>query len=90
MGPVFRCLYDPGNESESRDGGRVRRVRPATLMYARRATDGTVIDLTANDLVEIDSSAHGTIRMEVEGTPTVIPKRRTVIGHLAQLRRVNQ
>lgn len=86
-GPEFRCLYDPGNESETRDNARVRRVRPASLLTGTRATDGSVLDIKAHDRVEI-VTREGALRFEVMGTPTPIKKRRTILGWTCRLQEV--
>lgn len=89
-GPAFRCLYDPGTESEQRDSHGVRRVRPASLLVGKYALDGTVLQLQPQDRVQITSPAHGTLVLEIVGTPEPIVKRRTRLGAVAQLQRVGR
>jgi hypothetical protein len=89
-GPWFRCYYDPGTESEARSTGGVRRSHPATLMFKLRAMDGTLVEATAKDEVEIQSRRFGTIRMEIMGTPEPIAKRTSRIGWIAALQKVSR
>lgn len=91
IGPWFRCSYDPGDESESRSDGGVRRRRSgATLVTGRRATDGAAIELEATDAVEIDSQRYGTVRLDVVGTPERLVRGRSRIGWLVRLGKVDR
>jgi hypothetical protein len=90
-GPWFRCFYDTGDESETRGEGSVRRRRSgAQLVTGRRALDGTPIELKAQDEVEVDSRTHGTLRLDVTGTPERMAKGRTWIGWLAPMGKTNR
>jgi hypothetical protein len=50
--------------------------------------DGSRVALHGSDRVEIISPLYGTFMMEVQGEPTPIRKRRTVIGYTATLQKV--
>lgn len=90
-GPWFRCYYDPGQESESRGPGSVHRRRSgAQLVCGRRALDGSLIDLQASDVIEVNSQTHGTLRLDVVGAPEPLGLRRTRKGWLAQLGATNR
>ena len=88
-GPWFRCRFDPGGEGEQRSAGGVRRDRRATLLVGRRAIDGTTLSFSGSDVIEVDSRAFGLIRMQLQGLPEVVQKRRSVIGWIATLERVD-
>lgn len=91
FGPWFRCFYDPGNESEQRSDGGVRRRRAgAQLVTGKRALDGSTIDLEASMAVEIDSKAHGMLTMDLAGTPEKLVRGRVSIGWLAPLGKTNR
>lgn len=85
-GPWFRAFYEPGTESESRGVSGVRRREAGSqLVTARRALDGSTIEILATDAVEINSTVHGSFRMDVDGEPERLAKRRTTIGWLVSL-----
>lgn len=88
-GPWFRCRFDAGTEGEVRSAAGVRRTRDATLLIGRRALDGSSLEFSGADVVEIESRALGLIRMQFRGAPEQIVKRRSVIGFLAVLDRVD-
>lgn len=86
--PSFRCRFTESQESESRDASGVRRVKPATLLLSRNALRAAGIDpLKASDRVEVVKNGV-TLLMEVMGEPKAISKRRTVIGYVASLSKV--
>ena len=86
--PAFRCRYRPERESESRDEGRVRRVKPAQLTALARHVDGTPVAIRADDEVEITQRDGTVTRMKVVGAPSPIRKRSSTIGWSARLQRV--
>lgn len=91
IGPWFRCFYDPGGESEERQlFGIRRRHSGAQLITGRRATDGSEIELKAQDRVEINSRGHGVLSLDVTGKPERLVKGRTRLGWLADLGKTNR
>lgn len=81
QGPWFRCTYDPGNESEDRSAGGVRRRRRgATVTCGRRALDGSMIEVTASDRIELDSPRYGSLVLDITDTPEPVVPHRLVTG----------
>lgn len=89
-GPWFRCYYDPGDEGEAANDGGFRRRRSASLIARSRAKDGSTVTLKGNDVVEIVSRRHGTMTMNIVGTPKRLTKTRSAFGIEAQLGKTNR
>lgn len=91
FGPWFRCYYDPGDESEARGPGSVRRRRAgAQLVTPRRALDGTEIDLSPKGTVEIESRVYGTLTLDVTGTPERMRRGSSWQGWIVDLGKTNR
>jgi hypothetical protein len=86
----FRArLFLEGAPEREQEG--MRRATPGPqLLYALRDTDGDAIDLHFDDRVEVDSAELGRAMWRVNGEPQPIRKRRSLIGHLATLERVQE
>lgn len=89
-GIPFRCRYRPQSQSESRDQGGVRRVRPAQLTILARDTTGAKVDVKASDRVEVTTKSGEVFLFEVMGAPDPIRKKSTVIGWTATLSKVDR
>ncbi len=90
-GPWFRCYYDPGDESETRGAGSVRRRRAGVrIATSRYALDGTEIDLSAKGTLEIESRVYGTLTLDITGTPEKTRKGSSWNGWVADLGKVNR
>lgn len=86
VGPWFRCHYEPGDESEQRTPASIRRRRAgASIIAAKTAKDGTLVDLRAQDRLEINSKGHGVLSLDIVSTPEKLVKGRTVLGWQASL-----
>lgn len=91
FGPWFRCYFDPGDKSESRTSGSVRRRRAgAQITTPRRAQDGTVIDLSEKGTVEIQSRVYGTMLMDITGTPERVRRGSSWQGWVADLAKTDR
>lgn len=95
IGPWFRArLFLPAageDDGPSGNGyGRKRTVARPQLMYALRDTDGGDIDLHFDHKVEVDSVQLGRAVWEVDGEPEKIRKKRSLIGHLANLTKTTE
>lgn len=88
-GPWIRCAYDPGDETEVRTAGGVRRRRAATVVTGRRDEDGNEVEFLATDELEVDSRAHGLIRVDVAGAPERLTRGRTWTGWRVTIGRTN-
>lgn len=89
-GPWFRCFYDPGDESEVRTEGGVRRRRAAQVITGARALDGSAIELLATDVLEVQSRLHGDHRLDIVGDPEKLGNRRVARGWLARVGKTNR
>ncbi len=91
FGPWFRCYYDPGDESESRGAGSIRRRRSgAQITTPRRALDGSEIDLSAKGSVEIVSRVYGTLTLDITGKPERLRRGSSWQGWIADLSKTNR
>lgn len=91
IGPWFRCFYDPGSESEERGPGGVRRRRGGAQIYASKtATDGTPVELKAEDNLEVNSPAHGVLSLDITGKPEKAAKGRRVYCWIAAVGKTNR
>lgn len=91
IGPWFRCYYDPGTEDEERSTGSIRRRRRGAAVYAaRRAKDGSLVDLKAEDSLEINSIGHGVLAVDVVGKPERAVRGRTVVCWIASVGKTNR
>lgn len=89
-GPWIRCVYDPGDETEVRTAGGVRRRRASTVVTGRRDIDGGEVELLASDELEVDSRIHGLVRVGVVGDPERVTRGRTWTGWQVRIGKTNE
>lgn len=79
VGPWFRCRIDSRQVSELQQDGRRKTVTRHTLLVGRKA------DIRGSDLIETKSKQMGNAKYTVDGDPSELRKRRTVIGYEVRL-----
>lgn len=87
-------LTIPKSTEEQATGGASggpRRVRKVpSILFKPLLPDGTPVDLSSTDKLEIDSPQLGHAVWRVQGDPQPIRKRRTVLGYEASLERLDE
>lgn len=88
--PWFRCRLTISDRRVGADAadGRKRVESAPQLLYAMRDEEGQAIDLSAEDQVEVDSPQLGRAIYKLSTAPTPLRKRRTVIGFVVTLSRI--
>lgn len=89
-GNWFRARLEltQGQESEAPQQGRKRGSRTTTLMIDRYDEENLEVEVRAEDFVQVDSEEYGFTTWQVNGSPQPIRKLRTVLGHQAQISRI--
>lgn len=89
-GPWFRCRLFLTGDPESDDDQRSRRRTPRrpTLLVGRRDTEGNVIELRADERLEVNSPQLGRAVWHIDGEPEPLRRRRSVIGWQVAVSRV--
>lgn len=85
-----RLFLTAGREDSGAQGSYVRAVQGPQLMYALRDSEGEPIVLNFDDKVEVDSPQLGRAVWRVVNQPEPIRKKRSLIGGLANLERVEE
>jgi hypothetical protein len=82
-------LFLPGaeqNESPTTEAkGRTRVINSAQLLFATKDLEGVLLDVRFDAKVEVQSAQFGTATYRVMNDPEKIRKKRSVIGHLANV-----
>jgi hypothetical protein len=88
----FRCrlTYNPAPESPDQQGGRVRVPRTANLLIGLRDTDGNLVQVNADDRLEVNSKQLGRAIFELTSDGQPIRKKRKLIGWQATATRVEE
>lgn len=90
-GNWFRARLElpSGAESPAPNSGRTRQVTAPTLMFEQFDEANEIVDLSADDRVEVDSLELGRTTWQVTASPQPIRKKRAVIGFQVALRQVS-
>jgi hypothetical protein len=90
-GAWFKCrLFISPNTEDTGPGdgdGRVRNLDSSQLMWAMRDENGDLVQVPFDAKVEVDSKQLGRGVYRVIGEPQMLRKKRSVIGHLANIER---
>lgn len=85
----FRIRLEPPDDDEAKGPGEGERVvRRANFLADRRDEDGVAVEFAAHDKLEVRSPQLGDAVWEIEGRPTAIRKKRTVIAWEGRLKRL--
>lgn len=89
-GEWFKARLTVPSTTESADPAGARRRVPVapTLMYGVRDLAGGPVEVNSNQRVEVDSPQLGRDVWDVVSEPEPMRKRRTIIGWIATIRRV--
>lgn len=88
----FKCRLNlpQGVETDEATGARRRKVLRPSILIAKKNSDGELSGVKAKERIEIASAQLGTAVYEVIGDPTVLRKKRRVIGYEATIERVDE
>jgi hypothetical protein len=89
-GEWFRARLTLAEAQETTENGRKRTLPAPSLIYSLRDLGGNLIQLAAQDKVEIESVQLGNNTWQVTGDPKPIRKKRSLIGYKASLKRVDE
>lgn len=84
----FRCRLTIPKGSETHEEGRHKRSKTPELTVNKRDIKGKLVDIQAGDKLEIQSREFGNVSYEVAGDPEPIRKRRSIIGWMLNLSKV--
>ena len=89
-GEWFRARLTLPEATEQAQNGRKVTMPSPSLLYSLRDVSGNLIELAAQDRVEVESVQLGNYVWQVTGDPKPIRKKRTLLGYRAQLKRVDE
>ena len=85
-----RLTLSPAPESDDPQAARRRVPHPATLLVGLKDVDGNLVEIHADDRLEVDSKQLGRAIYQITGDGEPIRKKRKMLGWSATLTRVEE